>query len=72
MEEVTEQKAYYKSKTFWVAAFTVLSALLATATGVDITQGAEGTTVGMVLGIVFGVLRFVTGVSIGIEDINAK
>ena len=64
-----EQKAFYKSKTFWISAFTVLAGLLAQFTGIDITQGTDGTTVGMILGVVFMVLRFATGVSIGADDI---
>jgi uncharacterized membrane protein len=71
MEEVT-QKSFLKSKTFWIAAFTVISAFLAQFAGIDITSGLDGTTVQMILGIVFMILRFTTGVSIGIADLPAQ
>ena len=66
------QKSFLKSKTFWVSALTIFASLLMQFTGVDITTGVDGTTIGMILGIVFMVLRFATGVSIVIEDIPSQ
>lgn len=62
------KKVFWKSKTFWVSFFSIVAGV-AGYFGYDISQVADGGTIAMVLGVVFMVLRFLTGVEIGIDDI---
>lgn len=65
MSEQVVKKAFWKSKTIWLAFFQIIYGLLPFF-GIDV----DGQYVVMASGILFGILRSVTGVSIGVTDLK--
>ena len=60
-----EQKAWWKSKTMWLSIFQIIYGLLPFF-GIDV----DGQYVILGSGVLFGILRTVTGVSIGLVDLK--
>lgn len=64
----TQKKVWYKSKTIWVSAITIVLGFLVNSGVVNASEINEG-TVGIVLGVLFGAIRLITGSSITFSDL---
>ena len=62
---MVEKKAWYKSRTIWTVILSFVYGILPFV-GVEV----EGSLQVAVSGLIFGILRSVTGVSIGLEDVK--
>jgi len=67
MSTQAEKKAWYKSKTIWVSFFTLIYGIIAF---MKPEMAVDGGTVATAAGIIFMVLRALTGVQISWSDLK--